>query len=130
MTPDQAFAEAMKFENRSNPYPFYEEMRKSGPVVRVMNGIYIIIGYKEVVALTHDPRISADLRNRPKSRQAAPTKEAEDLEADTALKEIYGSDPGMIVQDPPNHDRMRRQAMRHFGPPHCPHLIPSMEAEC
>jgi cytochrome P450 len=36
----------------------------------------------------------------------------------------------MIVSDPPDHDRARRQAMRHFGPPHSPDLVPSMEAEC
>ena len=35
----------------------------------------------------------------------------------------------MIVSDPPDHDRMRRQAMRHFGPPHTPDLIPSMEPD-
>jgi len=27
MTPEQAFAEAMKFENRPNPYPLFDEMR-------------------------------------------------------------------------------------------------------
>jgi cytochrome P450 len=130
MTPDQAFAEAMKFENRPNPYPFYEEMRKSGPVVRVMNSIYVVIGYREVVALTHDPRISADLRQRPNRPQAAPVKAGEDFEAEAALLEKYGRDPSMITQDPPDHDRTRRQAMRHFGPPHSPDLIPSMEAVC
>ncbi len=130
MTPEQAFAEAMKFENRPNPYPFFEEIRKSGPVARVMNGVYVVIGYREIVALTHDPRISTDLRNRPNRPQAAPVKGEEDLEADAGLLEKYGRDPSMITQDPPDHDRTRRQAMRHFGPPHCPHLIPSMEAEC
>jgi cytochrome P450 len=34
----------------------------------------------------------------------------------------------MLVSDPPEHDRMRRQFMRHFGPPHTPDLIPSMGA--
>jgi cytochrome P450 len=33
------------------------------------------------------------------------------------------------VSDPPDHDRARRQAMRHFGPPHTPDLIPSMEPD-
>ena len=33
----------------------------------------------------------------------------------------------MIQSDPPEHDKQRRQAMRHFGPPHTPDLIPSME---
>ena len=36
----------------------------------------------------------------------------------------------MIASDPPDHDRTRRRAMRHFGPPHSPHLIPGMEVEC
>jgi cytochrome P450 len=35
----------------------------------------------------------------------------------------------MITSDPPEHDKMRRQAMRHFGPPHSPDLIPQMEAD-
>jgi cytochrome P450 len=44
--------------------------------------------------------------------------------------EKYGGAPSMITSDPPDHDRTRRQAMRHFGPPHSPDLIPSMEAVC
>src|ERR1700731_1697884 len=126
MTPEQAFAEAMKYENRANPYPFFDELRKT-PVARVTNGIYVVTGYKEIIALIHDPRISADLRNRP---QAAPTKEMEDLEAEAAVMEKNGRKPSMIVSDPPDHDRMRRLAMRHFGPPHSPHVIPNMEPEC
>jgi cytochrome P450 len=35
----------------------------------------------------------------------------------------------MIVSDPPEHDRMRRQSMRHFGPPHTPDLILSFEPD-
>src|SRR5580704_842630 len=42
----------------------------------------------------------------------------------------YGREPSMIVRDPPDHDRARRQAMRHFGPPHSPDVIPNMEPEC
>ena len=45
MTPQMAFAEAMKFENRANPYPFFDELRKT-PVVRVDNGIYAVSGYR------------------------------------------------------------------------------------
>jgi fatty acid omega-hydroxylase len=62
MTPETAFAEAMKFENRANPYPFFDELRKT-PVARVDNGVYAVSGYREIVALAHDPRVSSDLRN-------------------------------------------------------------------
>ena len=129
MNADQAFAEAMKFENRPNPYPFFDELRKT-PVARLTNGLYVVTGFKEITALIHDPRISADLRNRPNRPQAAPTKEMEHLEAEAAVMEKYGREPSMIVSDPPDHDRARRQCMRHFGPPHSPHVIPNMEPEC
>jgi cytochrome P450 len=128
MTPEQAFAEAMRYENRANPYPFFDEIRKTGPVARVANGVYVVIGYKEIIALTHDPRISADLRKRP---QAAPAPAKESVDESVAeMMEKYGKDPSMITQDPPDHDRVRRQCMRHFGPPHSPDLIPGMESEC
>ena len=44
----------MRYENRANPYPFFDELRKT-PVVRVTNGIYAVTGYEELMALAHDP---------------------------------------------------------------------------
>ena len=129
MTPDQAFAEAMKYENRPNPYHFFDELRKT-PVARLTNGTYIVTGYKEIVTLIHDPRISADLRNRPNRPQPVPPKDGGEDDIQAELLEKYGKDPMMIITDPPDHDRARRQAMRHFGPPHSPHVIPDMEPEC
>ena len=125
MTPEQAFAEAMKYENRANPYPFFDELRKT-PVARVTNGIYAVSGFDEIITLTHDPRVSSDLRNRVQ----APAQSGNRSEEMSAVMEKYGKDPMMITADPPDHDRARRQAMRHFGPPHSPDLIPGMEPEC
>ena len=45
-----AWAEAMKFENRPNPYPYYEELRKT-PVAKVSEKTYVVTGYPEAVAL-------------------------------------------------------------------------------
>jgi cytochrome P450 len=118
MTPEAAWAAAMAYENRPNPYPFFDELRKT-PVVHVGNGVYVVTGYRELMALAHDPRISSDLR-RMKARAAGPG--SDDLSA-------YGEHGTMITSDPPEHDKMRRQSMRHFGPPHCPDLIPQMEAD-
>ena len=125
MTPEQAFAEAMKYENRANPYPFFDELRKT-PVARVTNGIYAVSGFDEIITLTHDPRVSSDLRNRVQ----APAQSGNRSEEMSSVVEKYGKDPSMITADPPDHDRARRQAMRHFGPPHSPGLIPGMEPEC
>ncbi|WP_307788095.1 cytochrome P450 [Streptomyces actinomycinicus] len=44
-----------------------------------------------------------------------------------ALEE--GVKPAFIKMDPPEHDRLRRMAMRHFGPPHRPGLVTGMESD-
>jgi fatty acid omega-hydroxylase len=125
MTAETAYAEAMKFENRANPYPFFDELRKT-PVARVANGIYAVTGYRELLTLAHDPRVSSDMGHSPigaKLAVGAPaTPEADHMKA-------YGAAKTMITSDPPDHDRMRRQSMRQFGPPHTLDLIPNMERD-
>src|SRR5437588_11166743 len=108
--PEEAFDAAMRHENRANPYPFFDELRKT-PVVRVTDGIYAVTGYEELLALAHDPRVSSDLRKR-------------------GPLASRGVEPSFIAQDPPHHDRARRQCMRFFGPPHSPDLIPAQEPLC
>ncbi|MGP0081765.1 cytochrome P450 [Mycobacterium sp.] len=119
-----AWAEAMKFENRPNPYPYFEELR-STPVAKVGAQTYVVTGYRELLALAHDPRISSDISRSPAGLgqdkpQAKPEPGDEHMQA-------YAREASIIVSDPPDHDRARRQVMRHFGPPHSPDLIPSME---
>ncbi|WP_445169137.1 cytochrome P450 [Mycolicibacterium sp. Dal123E01] len=116
-----AWAEAMKFDNRPNPYPYFEELRKT-PVAKVSEKTYVVTGYPEAVALSHDPRISSDISRSPSGLFG---EKLTPLDA-TDAREAH--DTSMLVSDPPGHDRMRRQFMRHFGPPHSPDLIPSMEA--
>ena len=106
---------------------FFDELRKT-PVARVANGIYAVTGYRELMTLAHDPRVSSDMGHSPLSgKLAADAKAAPSAEADHM--KAYGRAKTMITSDPPEHDRMRRQAMRHFGPPHSPDLIPSMEPD-
>jgi len=124
MTPEIAWVEAMKFENRANPYPFFDELRKT-PVARVANGLYVVTGYRELMALAHDPRVSSNMSHSPLAKTAA----GAETPAGADHMKAYGKEPSMIVSDPPDHDRARRQAMRHFGPPHTPDLIPSMEPD-
>ena len=130
MTPEEAFDAAMRYENRANPYPFFDELRKT-PVVRVTNGIYAVTGYEELMALAHDPRVSSDLRKgRP---PASRNRQIADESAVGMAPEIagaYGQEPSFIAQDPPDHDRARRQCMRFFGPPDSPDLIPGQEPLC
>src|SRR6185312_5134554 len=125
MTPEEAWNEAMKLENRADPYPFFDELRKT-PVARVTNDVYAVTGYAELIALAHDPRVSSDMRRSPlgaRPREIIDPSVAEMIER-------YGQDLSFIQQDPPDHDRARRSCMRYFGPPHSPDVIPSQEPLC
>lgn len=125
MTPEEAWNEAMKQENRANPYPFFDELRKT-PVARVTNGVYVVTGYEELIALAHDPRVSSDIRRSPLG--ARPREITDPAVAE--MIEQYGQDNSFIMQDPPDHDRTRRSCMRYFGPPHAPDVIPGQEPLC
>jgi fatty acid omega-hydroxylase len=130
MTPEEAFDAAMRYENRANPYPFFDELRKT-PVARVTNGIYAVTGYQELIALAHDPRVSSDLRkSRPPIAHDRRIAGESVVEMAPEIAGAYGQEPSFIAQDPPDHDRARRQCMRFFGPPHSPNLIPSQEPLC
>jgi fatty acid omega-hydroxylase len=93
----------------------------------VANAIYAVTGYRELLTLAHDPRVSSDMSHSPVGKPAAGAKAEPATEADHM--EAYGRAKSMITSDPPDHDRMRRQAMRHFGPPHSPDVIPQMEPD-
>ncbi|WP_433188487.1 cytochrome P450 [Actinoallomurus sp. CA-150999] len=113
MAPSSVFEQILDQSHRADPYSLYAELRKT-PVERQEDGTYVVSGYKEIVALLHDPRISSDRRNRPRP----PGSEEEP----TGL-------PGFISTDPPEHDRLRALTMRHFGPPHSPHRIENLRPE-
>jgi cytochrome P450 len=94
-------------------------------VSRQPDGTYVVGTYREIVALLHDPRVSSDLTKRPAAaRVAAPVEQGTE-----PIKEVIVLEPTIITSDPPEHDRDRRLMMRHFGPPHSPHMISDVEPE-
>jgi cytochrome P450 len=102
MAQRSVYQEILDYANRANPYPLYARLRQT-PLTREEDGTYVVSTYREIVALLHDPRLSSDPRkvNKP-----------EDL--------------SFIGRDPPDHGRLRRLAMRHFGPPHTPERVDGM----
>ncbi len=124
-TAEAAWAAAMKFENRHDPYEFFDQLRET-PVVQVADRTYVVTGYRELMTLAHDPRISSDISRSPLGAARAageePAPGAEDVAA-------YGRAKTIILSDPADHDRARRQVMRHFAPPHSPDVIPGMEPD-
>ncbi|MGW5846401.1 cytochrome P450 [Streptomyces sp. NPDC055254] len=111
--------EIIDYANRADPYPLYEELRKT-PVSHDGDGPYVVSTYYEIRSLLHDPRISSDARNL-KSGAEDPLGQSE--EEGTTLP------PSFLKLDPPDHDRLRRMTNRPFGPPHAPHRVYDMRGE-
>lgn len=109
----------LDYANRADPYPVYEELRKT-PVHHGTDGPYVISTSYEIRSLPRDPRISSDARNLA-SGSADPL--AEPAPEESALP------PSFLRLDPPEHDRMRRMTNRHFGPPHSPHRVDETRPE-
>ncbi|MGW2693806.1 cytochrome P450 [Streptomyces sp. NPDC001296] len=116
MTPDTISAQITDYANRADPYPLYEELRKT-PVRREDDGTFLVSTYYEVRSLANDPRLSNDTRNR--SSGYARTAEAEDT----------GLPPSFIFTDPPLHDQLRDTINRPFGPPHSPRFLDGLRGD-
>ncbi|MFE3139205.1 cytochrome P450 [Streptomyces scopuliridis] len=114
MPPDTLYQRITDYANRADPYPLYAELRENG-VTRQDDGSYLVGTYHEIAALLHDPRISSDSRNR----------------ADPSTVPLFrrGAQAAFIGLDDPEHDRLRRIAMRPFGPPHSPGRIDALRAD-
>ncbi|MGW7255173.1 cytochrome P450 [Streptomyces sp. NPDC054834] len=106
------------FANRADPYPLYEELRKTPVLHEEEDGPYVISSYWDIKGLLHDPRISSDFTNLSVAA-------GDEL----SRPETTGLPPSFIRLDPPEHDRLRRIANSSFGPPHRPTRIDSMRGE-
>ncbi|MFE8946870.1 cytochrome P450 [Streptomyces sp. NPDC007856] len=107
MDSETLLARITDYASRPDPYPLYAELREAGPVVRQASGSYLVGTYHEIAALLHDPRMSADPRTR---------------------GEVTHKPPFLRLDDPEHH-RLRRLAMRPFGPPHSPARVDGMRGE-
>src|SRR3984893_6641951 len=104
--------------NRANPYPLWAKLRRT-PVCWQEDGpdeagTYVVSTYREIEGLLHDPRISSDMRNCVQTGGRPRTS--------TELDRF-------INLDPPEHDRLRGLAMRHFGPPERPEYLEQLRPE-
>lgn len=118
MSQETILRQIFDYANRANPYPLWAQLRQT-PVCWQEDGpdeagTYVVSAYREIMELLHDPRISSDLRHciqtggRPRTSTAP-----------------YA----FINLDPPEHDYLRRLAMRHFGPPERPEYLERLRPE-
>lgn len=114
MTAETLLERITDYASRPDPYPLYAELRAAGPIVRQTDGSYLVGTYHEIVGLLHDPRLSADPRNR-----VTPAPPSSDETQHLPFLRL----------DDPEHHRLRTLAMRPFGPPHSPGRIDATRGE-
>jgi len=118
MSQETILREIFDDANRANPYPLWARLRRT-PVCWQQDGpdeagTYVVSTHREIVALLHDPRISSDMRNS----------------TQTGGRPRFPTAPYAFINlDPPEHDRLRRLGMRHFGPPERPEYLQQLRPE-
>jgi cytochrome P450 len=119
MTHTSLFRQITDFANRANPYPLYEELRKTPVLQEEEGGPYVFSSYYDIEALLHDPRVSSDAANLAAAGED-PLAQGE---------ETGGLPPSFLRLDPPEHDRLRRIANSAFGPPHRPRRVDDLRGD-
>jgi cytochrome P450 len=140
MSQQSLYEQVINYSNRANPYPIYAQLRQK-PITRQTDGSYVVSTYREIVSLLHDPRIGSDFRKR-SVPEHAPTDLPRNQEPASENHHVAGTEasspnqdsekeviPSLIGLDPPEHDRLRRQATWPFGPPHTPGRVADMEPQ-
>jgi cytochrome P450 len=101
---------------RADPHPVYAELRRQGPVHRVMlpapdeYETWLIVGHEEARAALADPRLSKDPEKLGSSR----------FEGDPVGKH-------MLAADPPQHTRLRTLVSKAFTPRRVEALRPRIQ---
>ncbi|HYI01874.1 cytochrome P450 [Hyalangium sp.] len=104
-------------EVRANPYPHYAELRRTAPVCQVdPGGLWAVSRYDDVIAVLKNPQLFSSEGMR---RATCPPWFEEAPFAQS-----------MIVQDPPEHGRLRVLVNRAFGPAALSRLEPWVRQRC
>jgi len=102
-----------------NPYPSYHRLRDEEPMHRSLLGPWVASRYEDVDAILRDRRFGKDFARRTKERYGA-----------EALQEpMFASmQHWMLLQDPPDHTRLRGLVAKAFTPRQLQQWRPRIEA--
>jgi cytochrome P450 len=113
-----AFGGLFTEAGRSDPYPFYRQLRELGPYVTMPDGSLLVSGYAELTALLREHRIV----KAPEGRLAAEGYPG--WRGRPSLRLMYAS---LLMLNPPAHTRLRRLVSAVFTPRRVELLRPAVE---
>jgi cytochrome P450 len=102
-------------EFRGNPYPTYNALRETTPVLATQLGLLVLSRQRDCVALLHHPQTSTDQRNSMLFQAYLKTLDHDPFE---------GREPSFLFLDPPDHTRLRGLVSHAFTPRRVRDLLP------
>ncbi len=102
---------------RANPYPTYDALRESNPVLETQLGLLVLSRQKDCVSLLHHPQTSTDQRNSTLFQAYLKTLDFDPFE---------GREPSFLFLDPPDHTRLRGLVSHAFTPRRVRDLLPQV----
>jgi cytochrome P450 len=103
---------------RSDPYPVYDRLRESTPVLASPSGIFVLSRHADCVRVLHHPETSNDQRNSALFQAY--------IEA-TGVNPFDDRQPSFLFLDPPDHTRLRGLVSHAFTPRRVRDLLPLAE---
>jgi cytochrome P450 len=92
---------------RANPYPTYNEIRETTPVLATPLGLLVLSRHSDCVSLLHNPTTSTDQRNSALYQAFVSSTDVDPFE---------GREPSFLFLDPPDHTRLRGLVSHAFTP--------------
>lgn len=96
---------------RADPYPTYDDLRASGPLVPGLFGSRAVTRHADAFTVLRDARFSSNARHQPGHEQFA------ELARQVGLGDLEGlMERVLLFADPPDHTRLRRLVSAAFTP--------------
>ncbi len=101
-----------------NPYPAFQQLRSTAPIMRTEMGFWVASRYDDVTAILRDKRFGKCFVQRTEKQHGL----------DIWEQPVYASMRNwMLVMDPPDHGRLRGLVARAFAPRHLKALRPRIQ---
>jgi cytochrome P450 len=113
----------------ADPYPWYEQLQRQGPVQRIpTRDLWMVTGYDQVATVLRDPSTYSSSLGYAALSTGAMSREPSDMRG---MLGVDATDLRMLIStDPPDHTRVRRLLSRVFTPRAIAELEPRLRAIC
>lgn len=106
MTGQQMLLQLLDPANRPNPYPVFNQIRESGPLLLPDSNLVVFSSFSDCEQVLRDPSSCADRLKSTAAQRAM---------ASGQKLRPFGT-PGFLFLDPPDHTRLRRLVSKAFSP--------------